>query len=54
MSYQSCPLLYLRPGARPGENLRRGDLSIRHHDMIRDTPPRDEDGPLVYANRYAG
>ena len=34
VSYQGCPTQYLPPDARPGENLRRGDISIRHEDAI--------------------
>ena len=34
MSYRGCPLVHLPPGARPGENLRRGDISIRHNDTV--------------------
>ena len=37
MSYHGRPLVYLPPGARPGENLRRGDISIRHNDTVHET-----------------
>ena len=54
MSYRNCPPLFLPPGVRPGENLRRGDMSIRHHERIQETlPPSDEEAleSLEYASR---
>ena len=42
MSYRGCPLQHLPPGAMPGEYLRRGDLNIRHDDVIIETLPPGE------------
>ena len=51
MSYRGCPLQFLPPGARPGENLRRGDISIGHEDVIQEVlPPADEEA-LEMASR---
>ena len=53
VSYRGCPRQYLPAGARPGENLRRGDLSIRSEDAIREVlPPSDEDA-LEIASRMS-
>ena len=53
VSYLGCPRQYLPAGTRPGENLRRGDLSIRSEDAIREVlPPSDEDA-LEIASRMS-
>ena len=51
VSYRGCPLQFLPPGARPGENLRRGDFNIRHDDAIRETLPPGEAAGLEAASR---
>ena len=33
VSYRGCPYQLLPPGARPRENIRRGDITIRHEDV---------------------
>ena len=51
VSYRGCPFQYLPPGARAGENLRRGDITIRQEDVIREVlPPADEEA-LEMASR---
>ena len=46
VSYRGCPLQFLPPGARPGENLRRGDITIRHEDVVREVLPSSDEEAL--------
>ena len=52
VSYRGCPqqYLYLRKGARPGENLRHSDISVRHDDVIRQVLPASEEDALAMAS----
>ena len=52
-SYRGCPQQYLAEGARPGENLRRGDISVRHDDVIRQVLPASEEDALAMASEMS-
>ena len=53
VSYRGCRTKYLPPNARPGENLRRGNISIRHEDVIREVLPPSHEGALEMASRMS-
>ena len=53
VSYRGCPRQYLPPGARPGENLRHGDLTIRSEDAIREVLPLSDEDALEIASRMS-
>ena len=53
VSYRGCPQQYLPKGARPGENLRRGDISVRHDDVIRQVLPASEKDALAMASEMS-
>ena len=51
MLASGCPLVHLPLGARPGENLRRGDISVRHNDTVREVLPQGDEEALEHASR---
>ena len=53
VSYRGCPREFLSEGARPGENLRQGDINVRQEDIIRQVLPASEEDALAMASEMS-